>query len=91
MSYDFPAHITRDIENYAQAEHITPTEAAVKLMQDALKAKKRKAAKGLSEADWEQLQQDPTVAFFQRLPDHVFKQMEAASKQIHAERFVPRG
>jgi hypothetical protein len=37
------------------------------------------------------LRQDPTVAFFERLPDHVFKQMEAASKQIHAERFTPRG
>jgi len=92
MSFDLPVNIARDLEEYAQSEHISSAEAAVKFIQSGLKSSKRKAArKGLSEADWEQLRQDPTVAFFERLPDHIFKQMEAASKQIHAERFTPRG
>ena len=92
MSFDLPVNVVRDLEEYAQAERISPADAAVKFIQTGLKASKRKATrKDLTEADWEQLRQDPTVAFFERLPDHVFKQMEAASKQIHAERFKPRG
>jgi hypothetical protein len=92
MSLDLPVNVARDLEEYAKSERISPAEAAVRLIQTGLKASKRKAArKELSEADWEQLRQDPTVAFFERLPDRVFKQMEAASKQIHAERFTPRG
>jgi hypothetical protein len=94
MSFDLnlSADVERELERYAQAEHVTPAQAAEKFIQSGLKASKRKTApKGLSEADWELLRQDPTVAFFERLPEPVFEQMEAASKQIHAERFKPRG
>ncbi len=92
MSFDLPINLTRDLEEYAQREHISPTEAAVKFIQSGLESGKRKSAqKGLSVADWEELRQDPTIAFFERLPEHIFKQMEAASKQIHTERFKPRG
>lgn len=91
VSFDLPANVKRDLERFAEAEHITVAEAAVRLIQSGLMVKKQKQAKSaLTEAQMEQLRQDPTVAFFERLPDHVFDQMEAAGKQIHAERFVPR-
>ena len=58
MSFDFPANLEREIEQYAAAEHISPTEAAVKLLAEALKAKKRKAAKAqFDDADWNKFQQ----------------------------------
>lgn len=44
MSYDFPVSIERDILRYAQAEQISPTEAAVRLVQTGLKATRRKTA-----------------------------------------------
>ena len=92
MSFDLPIDVARDLEEYAKIEHISTNEAAVKFIQSGLKASKRKTVpEGLSESDWEKLRQDPTVVFFESLPDHVFKQMVAASKQIHAERFRPRG
>jgi hypothetical protein len=42
MSFEFPASVERDIERYAQAEAISPAEAAVRLVKDALKATRRK-------------------------------------------------
>jgi hypothetical protein len=92
MSFDLPVNIARDLEEYAQAEHISPTEAAIKFIQSGLKAKKRKTAQnGLTATQLEQLRNSPTAAFFGGLSDHVLDQMVKASKQIHAERFTPRG
>lgn len=45
MSFDLPANIERDLERYAQAEHISPSEAAVKFIPSGLKSSKRKAAR----------------------------------------------
>ena len=92
MSFDLPASIERELEQYAQAEHITPVEAAVKFIQSGLKAKRRKTSQQtLTEAQTEQLRNSPTAMFFGGLSDHALEQMEKASKQIHAERFLPRG
>ena len=92
MSFDLPASIERELELYAQAQHITPVEAAVKFIQSGLKAKRRKTVgRELTEADWDRLRQDPTVAFFGGLSEDTLEQMEKASKQIHAERFTSRG
>ncbi len=93
MSFDFPANIEREIERYALSESISPAEAAVKLVQDALRNKKPKAPKReITEADLETLRQNvPIFAFLEKLPDHVIDGMEATSKQIRAERFAPRG
>jgi hypothetical protein len=92
MSFDLPAGIERDLELYAQAEHITPAEAAVKFIQSGLKAKRRKPIRNeLTEAQKEQLRKSPTAAFFGGLADQVLGEMEKASKQIHAERFTSRG
>jgi len=92
MSIDLPASIERDLERYAKAEYMSAAEAAVKFIRSGLKASKRKSAtSALTEAQMEQLKASPTAAFFGALPDHVLDQMEKASKQIHAERFTPRG
>jgi hypothetical protein len=92
MSFDLPVNVARDLEEYAQSERISPTEAAVKLIRSGLKGKRRKAARNeLTEAQKEQLRNSPTAAFFGGLSDHTLEQMEKASKQIHAERFAPRG
>jgi|GEM_PF-4772177 len=40
MSFDLPANLEREIENYAQAEHISPEEAAVRLLEEILTTKK---------------------------------------------------
>jgi hypothetical protein len=92
MSFDLPATIERELEQYAEAEHISPTEAAVKFIRSGLEASREKSVpRELTEADWEQLQSSPTVAFFGKLSDHALEQMEAASELIHAERFKPHG
>ena len=92
MSLDLPASLERQLEQYAHDERITPVEAAVRFIQPGLKAKRRKAVRiELTEAQIEQLRNSPTAAFFGGLSDHTLEQMEKASKQIHAERFAPRG
>jgi hypothetical protein len=54
MSFDLPASIQQDLETYAKAEHMSPSEAAVKFIQSGLKGKRRKAdAVVVSEADVE--------------------------------------
>lgn len=88
MSFDLPVNIARDLEEYVQAVGISSAEAAVKLIQSGLKARRRKSVRGeLTEAQTEQLRNSPTAAFFGGLSDHTLEQMEKASKQIHAERF----
>jgi hypothetical protein len=44
MSFDIPASMERDIQQYAQAENLSPEAAVLKLIQDALKSKRRKSA-----------------------------------------------
>ena len=92
MSFDLPASIERDLERYAQAEHISPAEAVVKFVQSGLKSSKRKAKQEITEADLETLRQNvPFFAFMEKLPEGVVQGMQAASKQFRAERFIPRG
>jgi len=91
MSIDLPASVKRDLERYAEAERITPTEAATNLLQNALKAKKRQASKGeITEEEWQQLRTIPMFAFLERLPESAIDSIEAASRQTRAERFKSR-
>jgi len=98
MSFDFPATIQQDIQQYAQAEHITADEAALKIIQVGLKtirqrnARSGSAKREITEEDLQTLRQNvPIFAFLEKLPDGVIDGMEAASKQIRAERFTPGG
>jgi hypothetical protein len=92
MNFSFPANVEREIQSYAQAERLTPDEAALKLMQEALKAKKRKESPGaLTEAEWNKVREaDPGFSFFEGLPDDVIDSIAAASKQARSERFKSR-
>jgi hypothetical protein len=87
MSFDLPANVERELQAYAQAEHISPAEAAVKLIRNGLKSTKRKAAIEVTQTEIETLRQNvPIFAFLEQLPDNVIDGMEAASKHIRAER-----
>lgn len=92
MSFDIPASVERDIEQYAQAERISPAEAVVKLIQSGLKANKTKAGakSDLSADEWQTLRAIPGFAFLEALPDEVADRIETASKRTRAERFSPR-
>jgi hypothetical protein len=93
MSFDLPASLEREIEQYAQTEHISPKEAAVQLLSEILQVKKRKTPKAkVTEADLETLRQNvPFFAFMEKLPEDVVQGMQSASKQFRAEKFIPRG
>jgi hypothetical protein len=45
MSFDFPATIQQDIQQYAKAEHITVDEAALKIVQVGLKSLRPRTAR----------------------------------------------
>lgn len=59
MSFDLPLNVARDLEEYARAECISPADAAVKLIQSGLRAKRRKAevAAPLTDAEMSYLDQ----------------------------------
>ena len=92
MSFDFPAGLERDIERYAHAERISPKEAVVKLVQDALQAHQgNPTASELTAAERQSLQEaDPGFAFFAKIPDSVIDNIAEASRQTRAERSTPR-
>ncbi len=92
MSFDLPASIERDLELYAQAEHISPSEAVIKFVQSGLKSNKRKTASHQAEPiDWEKYRElVPGVALFQSLPDGVLDDMVKGSRRIRAEKLTPR-
>ncbi len=45
MSFDFPASVQLDIQQYARTEHISADEAALKIVQLGLKAIRQRAAR----------------------------------------------
>jgi hypothetical protein len=92
MSFDLPASVERDLERYARAEHISPADAVVRLVQSGLESSKRKAEHKIKEADLKTLRENvPFFAFMEKLPDDVVEGMQASSKQFRAEEFIPRG
>lgn len=92
MSYSFPASVEREIERYAQSEHLTPDEAATRLIQEALREKSPAGPQGeITEAEWKRLGEDPTFAFLTGLSNEEFECIEVAYRQSRAERLVSRG
>ncbi len=92
MSFDLPVNVARELEEYAQAEHISPAEAAVKLIHGALKAKNRRIAKQQAPGlDWNKFQQlVPGSDLFQQLPEGTVEDIAMSSRQIRAEKLTPR-
>jgi len=93
MSLDLPINIERDLEEYAQSEHISPAEAAVKFIQSGLKASRRKMAKENLVTD-EQIQQlkalDGTFGLLEDVPEEQIDRMAATIRRMKRERFPAR-
>jgi hypothetical protein len=93
MSFEFPANLERDIERFALSEHISPTDAAVRLIQDGLKAKKRKTVNEDLVTD-EQIRQlralDPMFGLLEDVPEEQIDRMEASIQRMKRERFPAR-
>lgn len=94
MSFDFPATIRQDIQQYAQEEHITTEEAALKIVQAGLKTIRRKAATETLDID-DQIRQlkvlaPGTFGLLEDVPDEQIKRMEATIRRMKRERFPTR-
>lgn len=90
MSFDIPATIQQDIQQYAKAEQITPEEAILKVIQAGLKTIRSKSVKnGITEDEWRKLRAIPIVLFFEKLPESGITSIEAANRKTRAER-LPR-
>jgi len=90
MSFDLPVSVERELEQYALAEHLSPAEAAVKLIQSGIESSKGKApVRELTEKEWEILRNDPTVQFFSRLSDETFEAMVQASNELRGGGYTP--
>jgi hypothetical protein len=93
MSFEFPANLERDIQRFAQAEHISPTDAAVRLIQDGLKAKKRRTVNEVLVTD-EQIRQlkalDPLFGLLEDVPKEQIDRMAASIQRMKRERFPSR-
>jgi len=77
--------------NTRSTEHISPVEAAVKLIQSGLKAKRRKAAAETPEID-EQIRHlkalaPGTFGLLEDVPDEQIRRMEATINRMKRERF----
>jgi hypothetical protein len=90
MSFEFPANLERDIERFARAEHISPTDAAARLIQDGLKAKKQKSPKEDLVTD-EQIRQlkalDLLFGLLEDVPEGQIDRMEASIQRMNRARF----
>ena len=98
MDIQFPANVEKEIRAYAEFERIAPEEAAVKLVEDALRTKHsegiamdRSEKGGLTQEQWDELRADPVIAFFLDMPDEVAANIEQASRENRAEILKPRG
>ena len=89
MSFDLPISVERELEQYALAEHLSPAEAAVKLIQSGIESSKGKVGRELTEEEWEILRNDPTVQFFSRLSDETFEAMVQASNELRGGGYTP--
>lgn len=92
MSFNLPISLESDVRQFAEAERLTVDEAAATLIRSGLKAGKRKVgASGLTEADWDKLQElDPGFTFFESMPDTLIDHIETASKRKRSERLRAR-
>ena len=90
MSFDFPAAILQDIQQYAQAEKISAEEALIKLVQTGLKATRRKVKPIAPLTDDEIRQLDglgKTFGLLADLPDEDVDRMAASIQSMKREGF----
>ena len=92
MSFELPASLEQDLERFAQSKNITPTEAAVKLIRDALATAGRRGRQSNEEAvDWERFQDlVPGAGLFRALPEGTVGDLAKSSLRIRAEKLKTR-
>lgn len=93
MSFDLPASVEREVQRYAETEHISPAEAVVRLIQDALKAKHKGTDESLV-LD-EQIRQlkalaPGTFGLLEDVPDEQIDHMATTIRRMKREGFSPR-
>ncbi|CAN5492978.1 hypothetical protein BH11ARM2_BH11ARM2_22240 [soil metagenome] len=92
MSLELPVSVERDIERYAQAESITPTEAAIKLIRSSLKEARRKTQEPL--VTDEQIRQlkalDSSYGLLEDVPEEKIDRMAATIRRMKREGFSAR-
>jgi len=92
MSLDLPVSVEREVERYAVALHITPTEAAIKLIQSGLKASQRKTGEDL--VTDEQIRQlkalDSSYGLLEDVPAEKIDRMAATIQRMKREGFPSR-
>jgi hypothetical protein len=93
MSFNFPANIQQDIQQYAQAEHISPDAAATKLVQLGLKTIRRKT-KGIDLVTDEQISRlkalDSSFGLLEDVPEENIDRMSATIRRMKREGFGAR-
>ena len=93
MRFEFFSRIDRDIQRFARTEHASPTNAAVRLIQDGLKAKRPKSPKEDLVTD-EQIRQlkaiDPLFGLLEDVPEEQIDRMEASIQRMKRERLPTR-
>jgi hypothetical protein len=91
MSIDLPANLEFEIQQYALSKHISASEAAVTLLSEALKSKKRTRKPKPTDAEWDRFRDIvPGVAFFETLPEGVLDDIARASKRARSEKLTGR-
>jgi len=85
VSLDLPANVERELERYAQAEHISMAEAASKIIMDALRVDDRKAKLSSQASEWDKFQElVPGFEVFQQLPEGTVDEIMKSSCRISA-------
>jgi hypothetical protein len=88
MTYDFPATVQQDIQQYAQAEHISAEEAILKIVKVGRKTIRRKAqiVAPLSEDELRQLDGfGKTFGLLADVPDEDIDRMAATVRRMKRE------
>lgn len=91
MSLDLPISIERDLERYAQAEHISPTEAAIQFIQSGLSAKQPTAGDLVTDEQIRQLKAlDSSFGLLEDVPEEKIDRMAATIQRMKQEGFTAR-
>jgi 2-methylcitrate dehydratase PrpD len=93
MSFELSANVERELERYASAEHLSPAQAAERLLSEALKARQGTAgAESVIDRDWELYRRlVPGFEIFHQMPDRDLDDLADGSARIRAETLSQRG
>jgi hypothetical protein len=93
MSFDLPARVERDLERYAQDEHISTAEAAIKLIRDGLKARDRgaKIVAPITDDELKQFEEAfPTLGLLDDVTDEQWNRILKTKQRLNKQGFPLR-